>query len=290
MKKTINELREIKSFGKIAMLTAYDFPSAQLADENGIDVVLVGDSVGTNVLGYKDVSEVTMEDMLHHVKAVARGAKNAFILADFPYKSFQTPEQGVENAKCLMNANADGVKIEGGTEIAGIVDKIVQNNIPVCAHIGYTPQTKGEKPTVQGRDALSAKELITSAIDLEKAGAFMIVLELLTLELAGEITKILRIPTIGIGSGPLCDGQVLVIHDMTGLTARKFKHVKNYGNARKELAGSIALYSHEVKNSLFPAVENSSSMESGVHAQVGKWITESNIDNKNTHPGMVCRD
>ena len=257
---------------KTTMITAYDYPTASCADECGIDVVLVGDSVGTNVLGYDDVFQVTMDDMIHHVRAVARGVRHAFILADMPYQSFQTNQEAYANARRLIENNAHGVKIEGECDILDRVKFLTMKNIPVCAHIGYTPQTKGKKPAIQGKDALRAQELIQSALKLEQAGAFMIVLELIVGQLAGEITRLLRIPTIGIGSGPLCDGQVLVIHDMIGMTERTFKHVKTFGNAREELKKSLRQYAQEVGDGTFPAESNTSYMPQDVFDQVKEWI------------------
>jgi 3-methyl-2-oxobutanoate hydroxymethyltransferase len=263
-----------RAMKKTTMITAYDFPTASCADECGIDIVLVGDSVGTNVLGYDDVFQVTMDDMIHHVRAVARGIRQAFILADMPYQSFQTCEAAYTNARRLIDNNANGVKIEGELEVASKVAFLVKNNISVCAHIGYTPQTKGKKPTVQGKDTLRAQELIKSALALEGAGACMIVLELITGQLAGEITRLLHIPTIGIGSGPLCDGQVLVMHDMIGMSARTFKHVKTFGNAREELKKSLQQYAEEVRDGTFPAESNTSSMPSPVFDEVKEWIAQ----------------
>jgi 3-methyl-2-oxobutanoate hydroxymethyltransferase len=276
MKLTTTHLHKQNSFGKITALTAYDFPTARVADECGIDILLVGDSVGTNVLGYEDISQVTMEDMLHHVRPVARAAKRAFVLADLPFHSFETARQGLENAAKLMRENADGVKIEGGKDVVDIIRLLAHNNIPVCAHIGYTPQTKGKKPQVEGKNAAQAQELIESALEAQRAGAFMIVLELVTAQLAGEITRSLHIPTIGIGSGPLCDGQVLVIHDMIGMTGRTFRHVKTYGNAREELIRSIGAYAREVRQGIFPTESNATAMAPEVFAQVKEWI-EKNV-------------
>jgi 3-methyl-2-oxobutanoate hydroxymethyltransferase len=257
---------------KTTMITAYDFPTAFLVDECGIDVVLVGDSLGTNVLGYNDVSQVTMDDMLHHIRAVARGIRRAFILADMPYHSFQTNDTAFENARRLIDNNAHGVKIEGEFDVVDRVKFLTERNIPVCAHIGYTPQTKGKKPSMQGKDASQAQELIKSALALEKAGACMIVLELITGQIAGEITNLLKIPTIGIGAGPLCDGQVLVIHDMIGMTERTFKHVKTFGNARDVVKTALYRYAEEVREGIFPSEANTSYMATPVFDEIKEWI------------------
>jgi 3-methyl-2-oxobutanoate hydroxymethyltransferase len=272
MKQSIENLRKYKNSKKIAVLTAYDFPTAQVADACGIDVVLVGDSVGTNVLGYPDVLQVTMEDMLHHVRAVARGADHAFVLADLPFHSYETPRQCLENAMRLIADKADGVKIEGELEVVDSIRLLTQYAIPVCAHIGYTPQKSDGKPTAQGKDVRRAQELISSALALEKAGAFMIVIELVTEQVVGEITRLLKIPTIGIGSGPLCDGQVLVVHDMIGMTAKTFKHALAFGNAREELAKSISRYAAQVARGGFPTSANATAMAPEMFAQVKDWV------------------
>ncbi|MGB7566291.1 MAG: 3-methyl-2-oxobutanoate hydroxymethyltransferase, partial [Chitinivibrionales bacterium] len=186
MKITKRDLENYKSSSrKITMVTSYDSPCARIADECGIDVVLIGDSVGTNVLGYAEVSQVTMEDMLHHVRAVARGVMRAFILADLPAGAIASPDEALHNAKRLLDNGADGVKIEGGVEVADRISRMARQGIAVCAHIGYTPQKMGRKAIVQGKDLKQAQELIDGALALEKAGAFMIVLELITKELSG---------------------------------------------------------------------------------------------------------
>jgi 3-methyl-2-oxobutanoate hydroxymethyltransferase len=257
---------------KTTMITAYDFPTACCVDECGIDVALVGDSLGTNVLGYDDITQVTMDDMLHHVRAVARGIQHASILADMPSQSYRTNEEAYANAQLLMNAHANGVKLEGEFDAVDRVEFLVKKNIPVCAHIGFTPQTSGKKPVIQGKDLPRAQELIKSALALEKAGACMIVLELIVWQIAGEITKLLTIPTIGIGSGPLCDGQVLVIHDMIGMSSREFKHAKRFGNAREELKSSLCQYADEVRNGAFPAEANASFMPADLFSKMKEWI------------------
>jgi 3-methyl-2-oxobutanoate hydroxymethyltransferase len=271
MKSTIEKLKQFKHSKKIPMLTAYDFPTALAALECGIDIVLVGDSVGAAVLGYEDVSQVTMPDMIHHVGAVGRAAGDMFVLADLPFRSYETAQQALENARKLIDCKADGVKIEGQAEVAETVALLTRRGIPVCAHIGYTPQTI-EKPSVQGKDVLRAQELILSAIALERSGAFMIVLELVTEQVAAEITRLLKIPTIGIGSGPHCDGQVLVINDMIGLSVKTFKHVKTFGSAREELKKSICGYAGEVGEGRFPTSANATSMAPDIFAQVKEWV------------------
>ena len=256
MKLSKNELMKYKSVHrKITMVTGYDFPCASIADECGIDAVLVGDSVGTNVLGYTETSQVTMEDMLHHVRAVARGVKRAFILADLPAEAIVSPEDSLYNAKKILENGADGVKIEGGVEIAGHIALMTQYNFPVCGHIGYTPQKMGNKAVVQGRDLIQAQKLIESALALEKAGAFMIVLELVTRELAGEISGMLAIPTIGIGAGSLCDGQVQVINDIAGLSPRTSSMHMHSGTFVENIHKRFRNIVKEVSEGVFPIRE-----------------------------------
>jgi 3-methyl-2-oxobutanoate hydroxymethyltransferase len=278
MKITKSDLKKYKSsLRKIAMVTSYDSPCARIADECGIDVVLVGDSVGTNVLGYTEVSQVTMDDMIHHVRAVANGTKRAFILADLPAEAIATSQDTLNNAQRLLRNGADGVKIEGGAEVADRISHMAQQGVAVCAHIGYTPQKMGSKAVVQGKDLKQAQELIGSALALEKAGAFMIVLELITEELSGEISRLLKIPTIGIGAGPLCDGQVQVIHDISGLSPRGFKHTKAYGNVKQEFAKAISQYAQEVREGVFPAENNAFSVEPEVLKEIKEWLEKKKL-------------
>jgi 3-methyl-2-oxobutanoate hydroxymethyltransferase len=257
---------------KTTMITAYDYPTALCADACDMDVVLVGDSVGTNVLGYDDVRQVTMEDMLHHVGAVARGIRRAYILADMPFQTYRTDVEAYENARRLIDNGAQGVKIEGEFDVVDRVAFLTEKSVPVCCHIGYTPQTKGKKPSVQGKDADRCRELIKSALALEQAGANMIVLELIAGQLAGEITGLLRIPTIGIGAGPLCDGQVLVIQDMIGMSDRVFKHVTAFGNAREALKKSLCGYGTAVRNGSFPSESNTTYIPAPLFEEVKEWI------------------
>lgn len=214
------QLREMKQRGeKIAVLTAYDYPTARLLDEAGIEVLLVGDSVGMVVLGYPDTTSVTMDEMLHHTRAVARAAKRAPVVSDLPIGAYDTPALAVENARRLVSAGAHGVKLEGGVSHVTQVEAIVGAGIPLMGHIGMLPQSVriegGYK--IKGKTPAEADALIADAVALEKAGAFAIVLELVRAEVAEEISRRIAIPTIGIGSGLHCDGQVLVTHDLIGL-------------------------------------------------------------------------
>ncbi|HDG96722.1 MAG TPA: 3-methyl-2-oxobutanoate hydroxymethyltransferase [Desulfobacterales bacterium] len=261
-KVTIAELQKKKqSSEKITMVTAYDYPTARLVDEAGIDTILVGDSLGMVVLGYDSTVPVTMDEMIHHCKAVTRGAKHSFIIGDMPFMSYHSSvEKAIENAgRFIKEAGCDCVKLEGGTEMAHVVNAIVNAGIPVCAHIGLTPQTATKLSgfKVQGKDAESAKALIQSAKDLEDAGAFMIVMECIPDSLAARITKELTILTIGIGAGKDCDGQVLVYHDLVGLFERFTpKFVKQYINLSPQIKEALIQYKEEVENGTFPAPEH----------------------------------
>ena len=266
-KITISYLNQKKEKGeKITMVTAYDFPTARLLDEVGIDTILVGDSLGMVVLGYDSTLPVTMDEMIHHCKAVARGIKRGFIIGDMPFMSYQVSiEKAIENAgRFIKEGCCDAVKIEGGSEVAHIVRAIVDMGIPVCAHIGLTPQraTMLSGYRVQGKDAETARSLIRSAKDLERAGAFMIVMECVPDVLAGIITKEVSIPTIGIGAGKDCDGQVLVYHDIVGLF-EKFvpRFVKQYINLAPEIRNALRRFKKEVESGIFPGPEHTFHMD-----------------------------
>ena len=268
-KMTISKLQQKKETGnKITMMTAYDYPTAKLVDESGIDTILVGDSLGMVVLGYDSTVPVTMDEMLHHCKAVTRGAERSFIIGDMPFMSYHvSTEQAVENAgRFIKEAGCDSVKLEGGSDMAPVVQAVVKAGIPVCAHIGLTPQTatmlSGFK--VQGKDAESARLLLESAKDLEAAGAYMIVMECIPDRLAINITQSLTIPTIGIGAGEHCDGQVLVFHDLVGLFERFTpKFVKQYVNLSPMITAALVQYKKEVEEGTFPGPEHSFSMKKG---------------------------
>lgn len=266
-KVTIADLQRKKEAGeKITMMTAYDYPTGRLVDEAEIDTILVGDSLGMVVLGYDSTVPVTMNEMLHHCRAVVRGAKSSFIIGDMPFMSYQVSEEkAVENAgRFIKEAGCDSVKLEGGSEMAPVVRAIVKAGILVCAHIGLTPQTatmlSGFK--VQAKDAEGARALVKSALDLETAGAFMVVMECIPDLVAAKITQELRIPTIGIGAGKDCDGQVLVYHDLVGLFERFTpKFVKQYINLSPEIKNALVQYRKEVEEGTFPAPEHTFSMK-----------------------------
>ena len=269
MKKTIQELQSMAKEGnKITMLTAYDYPTANLLEKAGVDMILVGDSLGMVVLGYDSTVPVTMDEMVHHTKAVRRGAPNTFVVADLPYLSYTNSQEALFNAgRLIKEGRADAVKLEGGKDFAPFIEYLTKNGIPVVGHIGLTPQTSTQLGgfKVQGKDLESASRIYHDALALEKAGAIMITLEAIPAPLAARITADLVIPTIGIGAGVQCDGQVLVIHDLLGLY-EKFvpKFVKQYENLAQSIQKAVKQYCQEVKNSVFPAAEHSYKMEEEV--------------------------
>jgi len=270
MKKTIEYFFSRKKKRQpISMLTAYDFPTAQIEDRAGVDAILVGDSVGTNVLGYTSEQQVTMADMLHHAAAVARGARHAFLMADLPFGSVDTPAVAEKNSRALIAAGMDCVKLEGWREKAATVKRLSGKGIPVCAHIGYNPQIHGSKPKTFGKSAEEAQLLIESALVLERAGAVLIVLEKVPQEVAAIITKKLTIPTIGIGSGKFCDGQVLVINDILGTDERTFTHAKKYMDFNSLAFNAVEKFSRDVAKRKFPGAGNSASIDKG---ELGKLM------------------
>jgi 3-methyl-2-oxobutanoate hydroxymethyltransferase len=220
MTNLVEKYREMKKRGeKVTALTAYDYPTARLLDESGIDVILVGDSLGMVVLGYEDTTSVTLEEMLHHTRAVARGVKSALVVGDMPIHTFETPDQAVSTAKQFIDAGAQAVKLEGGASHIAHIEAITRAGIPYMAHIGMLPQHVREQGgyKVKGKTQPEAEALIADALAVEKAGAFSVVLEIVVPEIARQITNAIGIPTIGIGSGEQCDGQILVTHDLIGL-------------------------------------------------------------------------
>ncbi|MCM1499430.1 MAG: 3-methyl-2-oxobutanoate hydroxymethyltransferase [Clostridium sp.] len=262
MKNTVLTFKQAKEKGeKLSMLTAYDYSTAKLIDEAGINSILVGDSLGNTMLGYEDTISVTMEDMIHHGAAVARGAKNALVVIDMPFMSYQTSVyDAVVNAGRLMKeGRAGAVKLEGGSEVCPQIQAITAAGIPVCAHLGLTPQSinafGGFK--VQGKTEEAAKKLLSDAKAVEEAGAFAVVLECVPAKLAKMVTEELSIPTIGIGAGNVCDGQVLVYQDMLGMFSDFTpKFVKRFENIGEIMKGAFAAYDAEVKAGSFPAKEH----------------------------------
>ena len=265
-KVTTATFRKKKQRGEvITMLTAYDYPTALAEDQAGVDSILVGDSLGMVVLGYPNTLSVTMDDMLHHSKAVSRGAKYALLIGDMPFMSYQVSiEEAVRNAgRFLQEAGMDAVKLEGGRERIDAVRAIVNAGIPVMGHIGLTPQSINQLGgfRTQGKTAIAAKRLLEDALLLEEAGCFGIVLESVPAKLAELISQKLSIPTIGIGAGVGCDGQVLVTHDMLGLFDRFTpKFVKQYANFHKEMQIAFADYIEDVETKRFPAQEHTVEM------------------------------
>ncbi|NEW06041.1 3-methyl-2-oxobutanoate hydroxymethyltransferase [Paenibacillus sp. SYP-B3998] len=268
---TTVKMRKMKQDGvPITMVTAYDYPSAKLSEEAGIDMILVGDSLGNVVLGYDSTLPVTLEDMVYHSRAAARGARNTFIVTDMPFLTYHgsldVTFQGV--ARLMQEGGARAVKLEGGAEIAATVEAITKAGVPVVGHLGLTPQSVHQLGgfRVQGRSSEQAEKLMSDAKALEQAGACAIVLELVTEELATWITKELSIPTIGIGSGVHCDGQVLVYHDLLqyGPANVTNKFVKTYANIGETIRAGISDYVKEVKSRTFPAPENTFHMDNDV--------------------------
>lgn len=274
-KNTVFEIVNTKKNSKkLAVLTAYDFSIAQIIDTNDIDIILVGDSAGMVMLGYPNTRAVTMEEMLLFCKAVSNAATKAMITVDMPFGSYQNGvATTITNAVRLIKAGADSVKVEGGYEISDRIKALVEIGIPVMGHIGYKPQTSSIWNTSKatGKTKESALRLLNDAKSVEKAGAFSIVLEMVTAEAAEIITKNLSIPTIGIGSGPVCDGQVLVTYDMLGINQNwKPRFVKRYQNLNQLIAASVQTYSREVKSGIFPSNENVIHMDSKEYEELMK--------------------
>lgn len=253
----MNSFKESKISGdKITVLTAYDYTNAKLLDESGVDCILVGDSLGMVMLGYEDTLKVTVEDMIHHTKAVRRGTKRAFVVTDMPFLSYHiSVEESIRNAgKIIQESGANGVKLEGGREIADKVRGIIEAGIPVMGHLGLTPQSVNAMGgfKVQGKTEDCIKKMIEDALILQEAGVFSIVLECIPEKVANMITEKLDIPTIGIGAGKDCDGQVLVMQDMFGMNSEVPKFVKKYAKLDEEIIEAVKTYCKEVKNGEFP--------------------------------------
>lgn len=265
-KETVSTLREKKQKGeKIVMLTAYDYPSAVLADEAGIEMILVGDSLGMAVLGYETTLPVTMDDMVYHTRMVSRGAKDSMVVSDLPFLSYHLSiEQGVANAgRLIQEAGAHAVKLEGGEERIAVIQAIVAAGIPVVGHLGLTPQSVHQMGgyKVQGKEKEQAAKLLQEARLLEEAGICALVLECVPAALAKVISSSLTIPTIGIGAGPDCDGQVLVWHDLLGITRNmKPRFVKRYADLHSEIMKALHGYRADVKEGSFPQAEHSFGM------------------------------
>src|SRR3984893_16899856 len=255
---------------KITCLTAYDYPTARLLDEAGVDIILVGDSLGMVVLGDENTLRVTMEEILHHARAVRRGTKRALVVADMPYGSYHTDTaESLRNAmRFVKEADVEAVKVEGGERRLELIARLTEAEIPVMGHVGLTPQSVNALGgyRVQGKTVDSAEQLLRDARAVEAAGAFAIVLEAVPRELATQITRELRIPTIGIGAGPDCDGQILVVHDLLGLTFNQTpKFAREYANVGEVISNAVRGYCNDVRSGAFPS--NSESYHSGSSAK-----------------------
>ncbi|RPJ63348.1 MAG: 3-methyl-2-oxobutanoate hydroxymethyltransferase [Dehalococcoidia bacterium] len=267
MRITIHKLHEMKKAGeRITMLTAYDYSTAKIVDEAGINLILVGDTLGMVMMGHETTVPVNIDDMLHHTKAVVRGTKNAMIIGDMPFMSYQiNTEEAMRNAgRFMQEAGCQAVKLEGGTTVAGTIKRIVDAGIPVMGHIGLTPQSINQLSgyRVQGKTPDSAKKLLDDALAVQQAGAFAIVLELVPIQLAKLITSRLSIPTIGIGAGPFCDGEVQVIHDILGwFTDFVPRHTKQYAQLSTVIKNAVGEYAKEVKSGAFPTAAHAASID-----------------------------
>jgi 3-methyl-2-oxobutanoate hydroxymethyltransferase len=257
-RKSLSQNNSAETHPKITCLTAYDYPSARLLDEAGVDVILVGDSVGMAVLGYDSTLPVTVEDILHHVRAVRRGAHRALLVADMPYGSYHVSlEDSVRNAvRLVKEGGAEAVKVEGGERRIELIARLVEAEIPVMGHVGLTPQSINSLGGfhVQGKSTEASRQIERDARAAEAAGAFAVVLESMPRELAARVTAQLRIPTIGIGAGPDCDGQILVFHDLLGLTAGHVpKFARRYADLSGEISRAVAAYCDDVRAGSFPS-------------------------------------
>jgi 3-methyl-2-oxobutanoate hydroxymethyltransferase len=256
---------------RIPMLTAYDFPTAKLLDEAGIPLLLVGDSVGQVILGYETTVRVTMAEMVHHTKAVVRGSQRALVVADMPFLSYSTPDEALENAGAfLRDAGAQAVKVEGGVRTARIIETLVRAGIPVMGHIGLTPQAINVigKVRVQGKNRDQARALMADAQAVQEAGAFAMVIELVPEQLATAITERLRVPTIGIGAGAGCSGQVQVITDLIGLGDFVPRHAKPYAHVREAILEAATAYAADVAAGTFPGPEQTVRMDDAMLDEV----------------------
>jgi 3-methyl-2-oxobutanoate hydroxymethyltransferase len=253
---------------RLPMLTAYDFPTAQILDDAEVPLLLVGDSLGQVLLGYESTVRVTMTEMLHHTKAVVRGSKRAMVIGDMPFLTYSTVDEALENAgRFLQEAGAQAVKVEGGVRSARIIEALVKAGIPVMGHIGWTPQAQlgmGGKVKVQGKDRTQARGLLADALAVQEAGAFSIVLELMPAQLGAAITERLRIPTIGIGAGPGCSGQVQVITDLLGLGDFVPRHARPYATLRATIGAAARAYAADVEAGTFPGEAETVRMDEAV--------------------------
>ncbi len=274
---SIHKLKEWKAQGRrFAMITAYDYPTARLVEQAGIPIILVGDSLGSVVLGYDSTVPVTMDDIVYHTRAVVRATEKAIVVADMPFMSYQAdPNEAMRNAgRLLKEGCATAVKLEGGSHVAPLVHRMVEAGIPVMGHLGLTPQSVNQfgGHKVQGRTPAAAAKLIADARALEEAGAFAVVLETIPAPLARMVTERIGIPTIGIGAGPHCDGQVQVLHDMLGIydDRRPLKHAKQYAVLGAAIREAVRAYAAEVEQGAFPTAEHSFEMDEATLAELAQ--------------------
>ena len=277
-----------KSGEKIVTITAYDYSLGKLVDACGFDLVLVGDTLGMVMLGYQNTLSVTMDEMIHHTKAVSRGVSNALLVGDMPFLSYKVNKiEAVKNAgRFIQEGGAEAVKIEGGTEICPTIKAIIDADIEVMGHIGLTPQKiyRFGGYMVQGKTIESAKRLILDAINLQKEGVFSIVLESVPWQISKLITENIDIPTIGIGAGPYCDGQILVLHDMLGIfTEIKPKFVKYFGKLGDSISNALELYKSEVKNSSYPDLNHSYEYPGDDYKNVIKWVENVDLEKESDY-------
>jgi 3-methyl-2-oxobutanoate hydroxymethyltransferase len=266
---TVSDIGRLYADGeRIPMLTAYDYPTARILDDAGIPMILVGDSLGQVALGYESTVRVTMDEMLHHTRAVVRGTKGALIIGDMPFLTYASTDEAIENAgRFLQDGGAQAVKVEGGVRTARVVESLVKSGVPVMGHIGWTPQSQhglGGKVKVQGKTRSAARALLSDAVAIQEAGAFSIVLELVPEQLAAVITSRLRIPTIGIGAGPHCSGQVQVVTDLLGLGDFSPRHARRYADLQGAIAEATRAWLADVKAGTFPGAAETVRMDDAV--------------------------
>lgn len=280
MKKTLKYLiNKKKNNQKISVLTSYDYPTTLLLEKADIDMIILGDSVGTNILGYNNETEVTIDDMIHHTRAVCRAKKNIFLVVDLPYKTYETPGDAVKNAKKLIDIGADAVKFEGIRE--NILEELKKNKINVMCHIGLNPQYHQEDmkqgKIVKGKIYEEAIKLLEGAKILEKAGADLIILEKIPEKISKLITQNIKIPTIGIGAGKYCDGQVLIINDLLGINERQFKHAPKYIYLRDYILDTLKRYKEETEKEIFPGKEHINIIKDEEYQRVINWCNKNNF-------------
>lgn len=270
---TLRELRRKYAAGEpIVSLTAYDYPLARLEDAAGVDIIHVGDTLGTNVLGYESEREVTLAEMVHHLKAVRRGVRRAYLMVDMPFATYDEPAQALKNAHELIAAGADIVKLEECKK--DCIRRLVEQGIAVCGHLGLTPQTHVGEYTVQGKTFAAARVLVEDARAIEAAGAALLVLELVPEEVAAVITEVIEIPTIGIGSGGQCSGQIQVVPDILGLTSRVFRHAMRVDSLGERSLAAMNAYTDAVRDRRFPTRDNSFHAAPADIDKLRRWVAE----------------